>query len=113
MVTEAGKEAIKLLDSGSARLRKKLWDRSSLLNEGLKHIGCDTCGSESPIVPVMAGDTKTAMRMSRALKRNGIYAPPIRPPTVPEGKCRIRFSVTAAHSKEDIELVLGVMKKLV
>ena len=50
--------------------------------------------------------------MGARLLEHGIYAPAIRPPTVPEGTSRLRMSVTAAHTPQQIDDVLGVLEKL-
>ncbi len=110
-VVEAGIKAVEIIESGSARLRKKLWKNTNRLNDGLTNLGYDTLGSETPIVPILAGDVSTAMKIGRYLYENGVYAPAIRPPTVQEGKCRIRFTVTAGHNDEDIDFALGLMKR--
>jgi 8-amino-7-oxononanoate synthase len=64
--------------------------------------GLDTGLSASQIVPVMAGDNHRAVRMQQRLLEEGILAVAIRPPTVPVGTARLRFSVTARHTDEDI-----------
>jgi 8-amino-7-oxononanoate synthase len=93
------------------RPRKKLWDHSRFLRKGLEGIGFSLMGSEGPIIPVAVGDTRRAIRFGDALMREGIFAPAIRPPTVPKGTDRIRFSVTAAHTRKDLERLLAVLKK--
>ncbi len=111
-VCEACIKAIDIIDSGSGNLRKRLWKNRQRLYEGLRQLGFDTLESETPIIPVMAGDTDNALKIGRHLYRNKIFAPAIRPPTVPEGGCRIRFSVTAAHTDDDIDLVLDILRRV-
>jgi 8-amino-7-oxononanoate synthase len=111
-MAEAATKALDIVDFKSKSLRKKLWSNRQRLYAGLKNLGYDTFNSETPIIPILAGDVKNALRLSRHLNENGIFAPAIRPPTVPEGKCRIRFSVSAAHTDEDIDLVLECLRKL-
>src|SRR4030067_1705019 len=105
-IAEACIKAIDIVNSGSDSLRKKLWDNREKLYQGLKNLGYDTLNSETPIIPILAGAVKSALKMGDYLYKNKIFAPAIRPPTVPEGRCRIRFSVTAAHTEEDIDLVI-------
>jgi 8-amino-7-oxononanoate synthase len=69
-----------------------------LLNAG----GLGTGLSASQIVPVMVGDNQRAVRMQQRLLEAGILAVAIRPPTVPAGTARLRFSVTAHHTEQDI-----------
>ena len=111
-VAAASIRAIKLLDSGSDYRRKKLWKNRERMYQGLKEIGFDTLDSETPIIPVMVGETKEALRIGSHLYNNKIFAPAIRPPTVSEGKCRIRFTVTAGHTYKDIDMALEAMKKI-
>jgi glycine C-acetyltransferase len=110
-VAEAGIRAIDIVSSRSVKLRKKLWKNRNRLYHGLVNIGFNTLGSETPIIPVLVGSEHSALKMGRYLFRKKIFAPAIRPPTVPEGKCRIRFSVTASHTDEDIERLLDIMEK--
>ncbi|MBI5739660.1 MAG: 8-amino-7-oxononanoate synthase [Nitrospirae bacterium] len=111
-VAEASVKAIDLVDFKSGLRRKELWKNRRLLHEGLVGLGYDTLDSGTQIIPVFAGDGGRALRIGRRLFTQGIFAPAIRPPTVPEGKCRIRFSLTAAHTKEDIERLLEAMEGL-
>lgn len=59
--------------------------------------------SESQIVPLLAGSNANALELSRRLDAAGIYAPAIRPPTVPKNESRLRFSLTSAHTEADLE----------
>jgi glycine C-acetyltransferase len=111
-VCEACIKSIDIIDSKSDGLRKRLWKNRQRLFEGLNRIGFNTLDSQTPIIPVLIGSVNAALKMGRYLYKNKIFAPAIRPPTVPEGKCRIRFSVTAAHTEEDIDLVLEKLNKL-
>jgi len=111
-VAEASMSAINMLDSGSDYRRMKLWKNRERMCQGLKNIGFDTLDSETPIIPVMAGETKEALRIGSHLYKNQIFAPAIRPPTVSEGKCRIRFTVTAGHTYKDIDMALEAMNKI-
>ena len=89
--------------------RKKLLSLSEKFRNELKKKGFDTGSSESQIVPVMAGSVDSAKNLSKRLFDGGIYAPAIRPPTVPENECRIRFSLTSGHTEEDIRKVLEAL----
>ena len=110
-IAEACIKAVDIVNSESDSLRKKLWANREKLYQGLNNLGYDTLNSETPIIPILAGDVKSALKMGSYLYKNKIFAPAIRPPTVPEGMCRIRFSVTAAHTDNDIDLVLERLDK--
>jgi 8-amino-7-oxononanoate synthase len=111
-VVEACITAIDIIEHGSAEPRRSLWENRERLVRGLQNLGYDTLQSETPIVPVLAGDVRSAVRMGRYLYARGIFAPAIRPPTVPPGRCRLRFSVTAAHSAKDLDYLLECMKRM-
>ncbi len=76
------------------------------LRRGLQDLGFDTLGSETHIIPVLVGSADRAMEMAANLRQAGIFAVPIRPPTVPMGAARIRVSVMATHTASDLELAI-------
>ncbi len=93
-----------------AALRERLAGLSRRLREGLKDAGYDVLGdADSPIVPVVVGSADRAMARYEELLEAGVYAMAIRPPTVPVGTCRIRFTVSAAHSEADVDRLLRAM----
>ncbi len=110
-VAAAGCKAIDIIDRMSVGIRERLWKNRKSLYNGLENMGFDSLGSETPIIPVLAGDVRNALKLSEYLYENRIFAPAIRPPTVPEDKCRIRFSVTAGHTAEDIDKTLECLRK--
>lgn len=91
--------------------REKLVDLSNELRNGLHELGYDTCNSKSQIVPMLIGRDEDALLLADYLMKEGIYAAAIRPPTVPEGKARIRFSLTVHHELEDIEILLHAISR--
>jgi 8-amino-7-oxononanoate synthase len=80
-----------------------LQDRASRFREKLRSAGLDTGRSQSQIVPLVVGDAARALRLAAHLRNEGILAVAIRPPTVPAGTARIRFSLTLAHSQADLD----------
>jgi 7-keto-8-aminopelargonate synthetase-like enzyme len=92
--------------------RERLWKNRQKFASGLKALGIDTGPSETPIVPVMVGDTGKTHEAGRTLFELNVYATGIRPPTVPEGSARIRTTVMAAHSDDDINLAIEVFGRL-
>jgi 7-keto-8-aminopelargonate synthetase-like enzyme len=79
---------------------------------GLTQLGIPVGASETPIVPVMIGDSAKALRVAERLFDSGIYAIAIRPPTVPEGTARIRMTIMATHSEDDIAFALQQLATL-
>ncbi|NCX50333.1 MAG: aminotransferase class I/II-fold pyridoxal phosphate-dependent enzyme, partial [Burkholderiaceae bacterium] len=64
------------------------------------------------IQPIMVGSNETALRLARALDQFGYWIPAIRPPTVPKGKARLRMTLSAAHTKEQIQGLCNVLSEL-
>ena len=99
---------LELVERDSGPLLKLRSNREKLAN-GLSALGFDIMGSETPIIPIKTGTIKDTLRISRRLFEKGIYAPAIRPPTVKTP--RIRITVTAAHTDEEIERLIEGLKK--
>jgi 8-amino-7-oxononanoate synthase len=100
--------ALELVEHDSGPLLKLRSNREKLVNS-LSALGFDMMGSETPIIPIKTGTIKDTLIISRRLFEKGIYAPAIRPPTVKVP--RIRITVTAAHTDEDIEMLIEAIEK--
>jgi 8-amino-7-oxononanoate synthase len=83
--------------------RQRLQDHSTLLRTKLNHIGYDTAGSTTHIVPAIVGGETEALALAAGLEERGFLAIAIRPPTVPIGSARLRFTLSSAHSTAQIE----------
>ena len=103
--------ALEVIDS-SADIGTTLLKNAAILRNRLNEMGFDSRGSASQIIPVIAGTNSKALSFSRHLEEAGILAVAIRPPTVPEGSARLRFSLTLGHSRKDIDKVISVMEGL-
>ena len=68
-----------------------------------------TCSSESHIFPIIIGDSQSAVEKSEQLQKNGFYVLPIRPPTVPVGMARLRISLTADLTPENIHQIVQIV----
>lgn len=88
----------------SALLEKAKYFRSLLKENSLKVMG------NAQIVPVLVGENYAALNISKNLYENAIFALAVRPPTVPAGKARIRFSITCNHSEDDLKKAADVLK---
>ena len=84
-------------------LRRELHHKAALFKKLLKSAGLNMDLGPSQIVPILIGNGNKAMAMAGQLRKNGIYATAVRPPTVPEGTARLRFSITRHHRAEDLE----------
>ena len=65
--------------------------------------------SATPIQPILIGDSGRAMQLSQMLRERGLLVTAIRPPTVPAGSARLRVTLSAAHSLEQLELLLEAL----
>jgi len=101
--------SLRKFSSNRERQRKKLWKNVEMLSSGLQQIGYNF-PSSTHIIPIIIGKEKTSLEFGRFLFKNGIFAQPIRYPTVPKNKARIRISVTALLSKNNIERALDVFE---
>jgi glycine C-acetyltransferase len=107
----ACKASLELLEKDD-RLVKKLWRNTRYWKRGLKKLGFDTGQSETPITPVMLGDSKLAQDFSKELFSEGVFALPIVFPMVARDKARIRTMITAAHKKEDLDEALAAFERV-
>ncbi|WP_298035927.1 8-amino-7-oxononanoate synthase [uncultured Desulfuromonas sp.] len=85
-----------------ARLRRSLEGNRALFAGRLEGHGLDLLGSRSQIVPVLTGEPEPTMTATERLLEAGVFVQGIRPPTVAEGKCRLRATVMATHRPEDL-----------
>lgn len=91
-------------------VREVLHDRAERLRQGLQAMGWSTGPSTTQIVPVLVGSDRDAMELSAFLEDRGIIASAIRPPTVPEGESRIRISMSALHTEDHLNQLIGAFK---
>lgn len=91
---------------------QKLWDNTAFFKEELKKAGFDTGESVTPITPVMIYDSEKAIKFSKMLFSEGVFALSIVYPTVPKGKERIRTIVTAGHTIKDLEFAVSKFIKV-
>jgi len=96
-------------NSNREKFRKKLSRNVHYLSSGLKKLGYEI-NSQTHIIPIIIGKEKTALDFGRYLIKQGIYSQPIRFPTVPKNKARIRISITSWLSKKQIEKSLDVFE---
>ena len=110
-VAAAGREALRLMSREPWR-RERVRSLAVVLRQELKRLGLDVKDGITPIIPVMVGDADRAVRWSKALLNEGVFVSAIRPPTVPAGTARLRVTVTAAHTDEDLERCVLAFRKV-
>jgi len=101
-VAAAGLAALELLESQPERV-ERLSANAGALRNALVDEGLGVGGTETQIVPLSVGDAETAMALCERILERGIFAQGIRPPTVPEGCSRLRFTVMSTHRREELE----------
>jgi 8-amino-7-oxononanoate synthase len=90
--------------------RRDLLEHAAWFRARLAELGFATGTSASQIVPATIGENDAALAFAEALTARGVLAVAIRPPTVPAGTARVRFSLTAAHTREQLEEALGAIE---
>jgi 8-amino-7-oxononanoate synthase len=93
-------------------LRRNLMTRIAQLRDGLATSPYQLLPSLTAIQPVVIGDNEAAVKCATALWERGLWIPAIRPPTVPKGTARLRISVSAAHTADDIDQLINALKEL-
>lgn len=115
IVVSAALKALYIIKKDN-NLRKNLLNNSKWFQEELKERGFCILESETPIIPLLVGDEDKAMKFSKMLFEEGIFIPAIRPPSVPKDTSRLRITLMATHTKENLNFVLDkisyVFKKL-
>jgi glycine C-acetyltransferase len=111
VVAAACLAAFDVLEQEPERIQA-LWDNTKYFKHGLTSIGFNTGNSETPITPVIVGETKLAHDLSHALFEGGVLATGIGFPTVPKGKARVRTIVTATHTKAELDHALEAFRNV-
>lgn len=99
-------------------IEQEEWRREALvqhiaqLKQGLQSLPWKLLPSNTPIQPLLIGDSAEAVRISQGLRERGILVPAIRPPTVPQGMARLRISLSAAHQPQDIARLTDALHEL-
>ena len=102
--------ALRVLQAEPDR-RTRLWNNRNYLHAGLKDLGFRLTGSASPILPIIIGEAQQTVAMADRLLELGVYAPAIRPPTVPKETSRIRVTVTSEHSRAQLDRALAAFRQ--
>jgi len=92
--------------------RESLWANTKRLQEGLRTLGFDIGPSETPIVPVLIGELEDTFKFWRQLFDAGLFTNPVVPPAVPPSQCRLRTSLMATHTSDQIDFALEMFEKL-
>ncbi len=108
---EAAREGISIIQNEPER-RKQLLKNAQYLRLKLEESGFVMKEGETPIISLIIGGSHEAMQFSAKLLDEGVFIPAIRPPTVPKGSSRLRITVMATHTIEQLDMVISKIKKI-
>lgn len=111
-VIAAARAAVAIARTDEPR-RAALWRNARRLHGGLAAAGVAMQPLASPIVPLLVGEASAALRVAESACANGVLAPAIRPPTVPEGTARLRVTPIATHTEAQIDQATAVLARAV
>jgi 7-keto-8-aminopelargonate synthetase-like enzyme len=86
--------------------RTRLWENTKRLRSGLKSQGFDIGHTQTPIIPVLIGTLENTFLFWRKLYDAGVFTNPVVPPAVPPSECRLRTSLMATHTPEQIDFAV-------
>lgn len=110
-VAAAGIEGVRIIAAEQDR-RTKLLENARFLRQGLADAGFSLVDGNTPIIAVLIGSAHDSVYFAKRLEDEGVYAPAIRPPTVPEGMSRIRVTVMSSHEHEHLTYALNAFVKI-
>jgi 8-amino-7-oxononanoate synthase len=92
--------------------RTRLWENTKRLRTGLKAHGFDLGNTQTPIIPVLIGTLENTFRFWRKLYDAGVFTNPVVPPAVQPSECRLRTSLMATHTPEQIDFAIEAFGRL-
>ena len=104
-------ESLRIIELESWR-REQLQTLAARLRDGLAELPWNLLPSQTAIQPLIIGDNEAALNVMARLQEMHIWAPAIRPPTVPEGTARLRISLSAAHTIADIDRLIDGLRTI-
>ena len=110
-VVVASSKALDLLKE-KPELLKKVKENTNYFRNEIKTLGFDILDGEHPIVPVMLGDAAKTQEMSKKLLVKGLFVVGLWFPVVPEGTARLRFQISSAHTRKQLDQALKIMAEV-
>jgi glycine C-acetyltransferase len=110
-VVAACMEAIKMVQDEPQHV-KNLWKNTKYFKEKIQALGFNTGRSETPITPIIVGESKNAIRLSEEAFKEGMFVKPIVYPLVSKDTSRVRTIVTAIHTKEDLDEAIEIFERV-
>ena len=93
-------------------LLEVLWDNTRHFRSGIESLGLKLLGGESPITPIIVGETADALAMCDALMEEGVFLAAVGYPVVPRGEARLRAQISAAHTTDDLDSALEAIERV-
>ena len=113
-VSAAARAGVELIQSAEGeKLRQQLWQRVGELRRGVGSLGWETPAEPSAILPLIVGGEAKAVATMERLSEAGFFIPAIRYPTVPRNEARLRVTLSASHSVEDIQQLVNALGQAV
>lgn len=103
--------AVRLIEDQPERVQR-LRDNSRYFREQIIEAGFKPLPGETPIIPIIVGETSAAIQMSDALLDEGVFVTGFGYPVVPQGQARVRCQISAAHSREDLDTAVRAFRKV-
>lgn len=110
-VAEATRTSLRLMQSENWR-REKLQTLVQRFRQGARQLGLNLMDSDTPIQPLLIGDSHKTVDISETLLAKNIFVSAIRPPTVPEGSARLRITFSAEHSEAQVDQLLDALDSI-
>lgn len=110
-IAAASLASLKIIQTQPER-REHLNDLIDQFRKGAESLGLQLMPSRTPIQPIIVGEESRALLWSEALRKQGLLVKAIRPPTVPNGTSRLRVTLSASHSRQDVQQLLSSLGKL-
>jgi glycine C-acetyltransferase len=102
--------AVRVIEEQPERV-EKLRENARYFREQITEAGFKPLAGETPIIPIIVGETSAAIQMSDALLDEGVFVTGFGYPVVPQGQARVRCQISAAHSREDLDTAVAAFKK--
>src|SRR3954469_2523377 len=109
-VAASARASVRLIEDQPGRVQR-LRDNSRYFREQIIEAGFKPLPGETPIIPIIVGETAAAIQMSDALLEEGVFVTGFGYPVVPQGQARVRCQISAAHSREDLDTAVRAFKK--
>ena len=111
MVAAGVLEALRIA-AREPELRARLWDNVAYIRSRLREEGIDTGESTSQVIPVLVRNDRRIFEIARRLQDAGLYLQPIVYPAVAKHRSRFRISVSAAHTREQLDEGVGILARV-